>query len=48
MTEPSSLSLTPRVEPDQRLQQLWQEGQRPDVGQFLADSGYLSPAQVLA
>src|SRR5439155_4709787 len=36
------------VEPDERLQQLWRQGQRPDLGQFLAAAGKLSPVEVLA
>jgi serine/threonine protein kinase len=48
MTESARLSPTAPVEPDQRLQQLWQQGQRPDLGQFLVGAGDLGPAQVLA
>jgi WD40 repeat protein len=36
------------LEPDERLRDLWQRGQRPDIAQFLAAAGELSPAQVLA
>jgi serine/threonine protein kinase len=48
MSESSELSLNPPVDPDQRLQQLWQQGQRPDLEEFLAGAGDLSPAQALA
>jgi serine/threonine-protein kinase len=34
--------------PDERLLQLWRLGQRPDVRDFLAQTGELTPAQVLA
>jgi hypothetical protein len=48
MSEAIDLSPSLGAEPDQRLEQLWQQGQRPDLGQFLAESGDLTAAQVLA
>lgn len=41
MPEPSDTA------PDQRLWHLWRRGQRPDVWDFLARAGELSPAQVV-
>jgi hypothetical protein len=37
-----------REEPARRLWQLWRQGQRPDVQQFLAGMGALSPPRLLA
>jgi hypothetical protein len=53
MSEPRAASLDSTLarEPERRLAQLWQRGQRPDVWQFLADAGELPPegvAEVLA
>src|SRR5690348_3887120 len=39
---------TPHHEPERRLWQLWRQGRRPDLGQFLADVGELPPAQLAA
>jgi eukaryotic-like serine/threonine-protein kinase len=35
-------------EPDRRLWRLWRQGERPDVGQFLAGQGELRPGQLAA
>jgi serine/threonine protein kinase len=41
---PESLPLSPA----QRLEKLWQQGQRPDVHQFLAGAGAVAPAELAA
>jgi hypothetical protein len=37
-----------RKDPSEQLRQLWRQGQRPDVRQFLAGAGGLGPTQVVA
>ncbi len=44
----TSVTTIPPPDPAARLWQLWQQGQRPDVRQFLAMAGALSPDQILA
>src|SRR5713226_7860448 len=48
MSESASVHPPALLEPDERLQGLWQQGQRPNIEQFLGGVGGLSIAQVLA
>jgi hypothetical protein len=47
MNDPQPLpASSPADDPAQQLETLWQQGQRPDVRDFLSQAGDLSPAQV--
>src|SRR6516164_7083498 len=51
MNEPSAASGTPMgtlpPDPSRELEDLWQQGQRPDVRQFLQEAGTLTPVQII-
>ncbi len=48
MSNPSEVSTRSVVDLAAQLQELWQQGQRPDVHQFLAAAGVTEPAAMLA
>src|SRR5215470_15527008 len=48
MSESVESTIYAAEDPAGRLWRLWQEGQRPEVGQFLAQAGALTPTQLAA